>query len=914
MYFTQIIKRDGIKAEFDPQKISLAINKAMLATGVSPKNGTIRQLTDDAVASLQQDFAENSLPSVENVQDMVEKSLMKFGYFDTAKAYILYRQQHAQKRQQLQTIQEKIQYHQLQVVKRDGTTELFDEQKLRAQISKYTQGLGDFTKLDQILKEIVSVLRDNVSTREIGDLVIMSCKAFVELDPSYDKLASQAFLAQLYKETTNSRYKYGQIDKLYRQTFIKNTQLLVDAGKLDKKLLKFNLKKLSQAIDPERDNLFGYRGLETLNDKYFQKDNTGRTLETPQAFWMRIAMGLSLNEKDKDTSAIEFYNLLSTHRFVNSSPTLFNAGTNYPQLSSCFLMTVQDDLHDIFKYYSDHADLSKWSGGIGTDWMNIRGTGAHIKTTGIESQGVIPFLRIANDVTVAINRSGRRRGAACVYLENWHYDYEEYLDLKRNTGDERRRTHDMNTATWISDLFMKRVQSQGDWTFFSPEETPELHHIYGAEFEKKYIEYEEKTQKGEIKLFKVIKANDLWKKMITRLFETGHPWMTFKDPSNIRSPQDHVGVIHNSNLCTEITLNTSQDEVAVCNIGSVNLASHIKSGKLDKKTLGKTVETAMRMLDNVIDINYYPIPETKNSNMKHRPVGLGIMGFQDALYIQGIRYDSNEAVEFADSSMEVVSYHAILASSKLAKEKGTYKSYKGSKWDRGLFPQDTIKLLEEARGIKTGVSTTSQLDWQPVRDHVKKYGMRNSNCMAIAPTASISNIVGVYPSIESIYKNLYVKANKTGDFTVNNSYLISDLKKLGLWGDSLLDKIKSKDGSIQQIAEIPQSIKDKYKEAFEIDPRWSIKQAAFRGKWIDQSQSLNIFTSTTSGKELSDIYFFAWKMGLKTTYYLRTMGASSIEKSTVSIESQTVQLEDKPLIVEEVKACRVDDPSCEACQ
>jgi ribonucleoside-diphosphate reductase alpha chain len=593
-------------------------------------------------------------------------------------------------------------------------------------------------------------------------------------------------------------------------------------------------------------------------------------------------MGLALNEKHKEERAIEFYEMLSTMRFIPSTPTLFHSGTDHPQLSSCYLNTVSDSLDHIFKVYSDNAQLSKWSGGIGTDWTSVRATGALIKGTGVQSNGIIPFLKIANDVTVAINRSGRRRGATCVYLENWHMDVEEFLELRKNTGDERRRTHDMNTALWVSDLFMKRVRDHKDWTLFSPDETPDLHELYGAAFEARYEEYERMAAEGKIRNFRTIKAQELWKKMINMLYETGHPWITFKDPSNIRSPQDHAGVVHNSNLCTEITLNNSPEETAVCNLGSVNFAVHVRDGKFDQEMVMETVKVAMRMLDNVIDVNFYPTKEAENSNMRHRPVGLGIMGFHDALYQLGIDFDSEQAVEFADESMEIVAYSAIMTSSMLAKERGAYSSYKGSKWDRNIFPQDTIDLLEKERKEKIEIPRGGKLDWTPVREHVAKYGMRNSNTMAIAPTATISNIAGSIPAIEPIYKNIYVKANQSGDFTVINPYLVEDLKKIGLWDFDMIGKIKYHDGSIQHIPEIPPKLKRKYKETFEISPEWLIRAAARRGKWIDQSQSLNIFYAGTSGREISGFYELAWKMGLKTTYYLRTLGASQVEKSTVN--------------------------------
>jgi ribonucleoside-diphosphate reductase alpha chain len=598
--------------------------------------------------------------------------------------------------------------------------------------------------------------------------------------------------------------------------------------------------------------------------------------------WMRVAMGLSLLEKDKEARAEEFYTAMSTLRFVPSTPTLFHAGTPHPQLSSCYLNTVEDDLEHIFKVYGDNAQLSKWAGGIGTDWSNIRGTGSLIKTAGIHSQGVIPFLKIANDVTVAINRSGRRRGATCTYLETWHYDIEDFIELRKNTGDERRRTHDMNTANWIPDLFMKRVREDGGWTLFSPDEVPELHHTYGRKFEELYAAYEAKADRGEIALFKRMKARDLWRKILSMLYETGHPWVTFKDPCNVRSPQDHTGVVHNSNLCTEITLNTSAEETAVCNLGSVNFATHMSETGFDQEKVGETIRTAMRMLDNVIDLNFYPTKEARASNLRHRPVGLGIMGFQDALYKLNIPFASDECVEFADRSMEIVSYYAILASTDLARERGTYESFKGSKWDRGMLPLDTIALLERERGEQIMVTRDARLDWNRVRDAIKQHGMRNSNTMAIAPTATIANISGVVPSIEPIYKNIYVKSNISGDFTVVNPYLVQDLKTASLWGPEMLGKLKYFDGKLSNIPEIPQSLKEKYKETFEIDMHALLKAAAHRGKWIDQSQSLNIFFRGSSGQELSELYLYAWELGLKTTYYLRTQAASQVEKSTVS--------------------------------
>ncbi|MEN9390545.1 MAG: Ribonucleotide reductase alpha subunit, partial [Candidatus Parcubacteria bacterium] len=652
----------------------------------------------------------------------------------------------------------------------------------------------------------------------------------------------------------------------------------------DERLLTFDLERVARELDMSRDLHLKYLGVATLADRYFVKaKSTKKFLEVPQFFWMRVALGVALAETGaREEWAIQFYNIVSTLRFVPSTPTLFHSGTPKPQLSSCYLNVVEDDLEHIFKVYGDNAQLSKWAGGIGTAWSKLRGTGAIIKKSGTASQGVIPFLKIANDVTVAINRSGRRRGATAVYLEAWHYDCEDFLELRKNTGDERRRTHDINTASWIPDLLMKRVREDGFWTFFSPDEVPDLTELYGRKFEEAYVRYEEMAAKGDIRLFKKVKAAEVWKKMLGMLFETGHPWITFKDPSNIRSPQDHVGVVHNSNLCTEITLNTSAEETAVCNLGSVNFAVHVTNGAFDINKIKETVTVGMRMLDNVVDINFYPTKEAKTSNLRHRPVGLGVMGFQDALYMLNIDFASERCVQFADTSMEVVSYYTILASVALARERGAYSTFAGSKWDRGLLPVDTVKLMEEERGEAIEVSRDTTLDWATVRAAIKQYGMRNSNCMAIAPTATISNIAGSIPAIEPIYKNIYVESNISGDFTVVNPYLVEDLKKMNLWNGAILNELKAKDGSIATIAGIPEVIKNKYKEVFEIDMRWIVRSAAYRGKWIDQSQSLNIFFRGTSGRELSEVYFYAWRMGLKTTYYLRTLAATQVEKSTVS--------------------------------
>lgn len=738
----------------------------------------------------------------------------------------------------------------------------------------------DQINIDLIMEETLKNIFDGIAARELEDALILSACSFVERDPKYNLVAAQLLLKKLFDEVTHSAITHPDAATYYRESFVESIQKGITHGVIDPRLGEFDLEFLSHNLKLERDTLFNFMGLKTLYERYFTKFET-RRFELPQSFWMRVAMGVSLMEENKNEKAVEFYNLISTFNYVPSTPTLLHSGLTRPQLSSCFLTTISDDLKHIFKCLGDNAQLSKWSGGVANDWTNLRATGSMIGSIKSESQGVIPFLKIANDVTAAINRSGSRRGATCVYLETWHLDVEDFIDLRRNTGDERRRTHDINTANWIPDLFMKRVISDGSWTLFSPEEVPDLHHIFGAAFEARYAEYEAMALRGEIKKFKVIQASQLWRKMLSRLFETGHAWLTFKDACNVRSPQDHVGVVHSSNLCTEITLNTSADETAVCNLGSVNLEKFVHDGVMDKEGLAKSIHLAVRMLDNVIDINFYPTIEAQNANMRHRPIGLGLMGFQDALYKLDIPFSDPKALTFADNIMEFISYHAILASSQLAQERGAYQSFKGSKWDRDIFPIDTIDMLEKERGMKIEVSRSSSLDWAPVREHVKRYGMRNSNTMAIAPTATISNVAGCFPCIEPIYKNIYVKANMSGEFTVVNSYLIDDLKKLGLWNGQMLDQLKYYDGNVQMIDAIPQHLKNKYKEVFEIDPLWLVQLTAARAKWIDQSQSHNVFIQGVSGKLLSDVYIAGWKAGMKTFYYLRSLGATQIEKSTL---------------------------------
>jgi len=929
MTFSSIKKRNGQVVDFDSGQIIVAIQKASDSADGEIQAGLIPALVDEIVSHLEA-LNNDTVPDVETIQDLVEQELMRSDYFKTARSYILYREEHKALREvEASRSASKLEHNALKVTLADGSIDHFSYTRLVKDLVSASEGLEDSVDIDELAQLTKSSLYDGITIEELQDALIMSASSCIEKDSAYSTLAARLLLKKIYREVLNTD-KPSELNTNYQETFKSFIKDTVKEGRLDKRLLDFDLEELASHIQPERDELFDYMGLDMLHDRYFiQNEGRGVRLETPQIFWMRIAMGLSVleNKSDKNSWAKKFYDTLSTLRYVPSTPTLFHSGTTFAQLSSCFLNTVDDDLKHIFKVYLDTALMSKFSGGIATDWTNIRGTGSLIKTVNIPSQGVIPFLKIANDTTVAISRSGKRKGATCVYLETWHLDIEDFLELRKNTGDERRRTHDMNTANWIPDLFMKRVEAEGQWTLFSPNEVPELHHIYGAEFDKKYQEYEQLADEGKIEAFRRVPAAQLWRKMLTMLFETGHPWINFKDACNIRSPQDHAGVIHNSNLCTEITLNNSAEETAVCNLGSVNLARHITSSKLDKDLVAKTVEAGMRMLDNVIDINYYTTTECETSNLRHRPVGMGIMGFQDALYLLDIPFNSEKAVSFGDESMELISYYAILGSSQLAKERGAYKSYKGSKWDRGIFPVDTLDLLEKDRGIKIDVKRKGKLDWKDVRAHVKKHGMRNSNTMAIAPTASISNISGCYPCIEPIYKNLYVKSNMSGEFTVINSYLIDDLKKNNLWTKEIMEKIKFHDGSLQKVTEIPVGLREKYQEVFEIDAQWLVKIAAHRGKWIDQSQSLNIFVQGVSGKKLSDIYTYAWKMGLKTTYYLRSLAASQVEKSTVDTaefgsthkrEFATVA-QDAPLPSQKAlnkiaKTCAITDPECEACQ
>ncbi|WP_281244223.1 ribonucleoside-diphosphate reductase subunit alpha [Halogranum rubrum] len=805
--------------------------------------------------------------------------------------------------------------------------------RIRAVVERTRRGFEHSVtdeSVDRLVTDVERNLYGGATRAERYDAVVDAAAARIERDPAYKTVAARAFRERYEHEVLG---EYEDREQAYRDSLRDLVARGVDADLLDERMADYDLDALADALVLDRDDELNYLAMETLYQRYFLKTNDDERLELPQVFWMRVAMGVALREDpdEREAYAKEFYDVLSTLRFVHSTPTLFHAGTTHPQLSSCYLTTVADDLDDIFRSYHEHAKLSKWSGGLGNDWTNLRASGSLIESTGVESTGTVPFLKISNDVTAAINRSGKRRGAAAAYLECWHLDYPDFVDLRRNTGDERRRTHDMNTAAWIPDLFMKRVEADEAWTLFSPDEVPDLHSTYGEEFEELYREYEQKAEAGELRQYRTVDAADLWRKTLTRLFETGHPWITFKDPANVRSPQDHAGVVNSSNLCTEITLNTSDEETAVCNLGSVNLAKHVESDGdgiasdgdgFQRERLADTVETAMRMLDNVVDLNFYPTENAERSNMRHRPIGLGVMGFHEALMQQRVPMASDEALTVASEIQELVAYHAILNSSRLAAERGSYESYDGSKWDRGLLPQDTLDLLEAERGREIPVDSEERLDWDAVREHVAAHGMRNSNTIAVAPTATISTIVGTTPSIEPIYSNLYVKSNMSGDFTVVNDHLVADLKREGLWSAETRDRIKYHDGSIQQLDEIPDDVQELHRGAFEIDPRHQLRLTAQRGVWIDQSQSHNVFFPSTDGSLLDDVYKTAWKLGLKTTYYLRTLGASQIEKSTLDMReySDTQTRGDSGVTDEESTesdACdlpSVEDPTCESCQ
>ncbi|OWW18066.1 ribonucleotide-diphosphate reductase subunit alpha, partial [Noviherbaspirillum denitrificans] len=879
----KIIRRNGAVVGFEPSKISIAMTKAFLAVngGQGAASARVRelveQLTNGVVSALVRRQPAGGTFHIEDVQDQVELALMRSGEHDVARAYVLYRAKRMEERAQQQAAKA-VDAPQLHVIE-NGQSRPLDLDQVRTLISSACVGLEKHVDAEAILAETVKNLYDGVPVEELHKSAILAARALMEKDPAYSKVTSRLLMHTIRKEVFGQEVAQADAQQHYIDYFPKFIKKGIAADLLDDKLSQFDLKKLADAIKPERDLQFGYLGLQTLYDRYFLHIQ-GTRIEMPQAFYMRVAMGLALNEIDREARAIEFYNLLSSFDFMSSTPTLFNSGTQRSQLSSCYLTTVSDDLEGIYEAIKENALLAKFAGGLGNDWTPVRALGAHIKGTNGKSQGVVPFLKVVNDTAVAVNQGGKRKGAVCAYLETWHMDIEEFLDLRKNTGDDRRRTHDMNTANWIPDLFMKRVMEKGEWTLFSPSDVPDLHDKFGRAFEEAYLGYEAKAARGELKLFKKIQALDLWRKMLSMLFETGHPWITFKDPCNIRSPQQHVGVVHSSNLCTEITLNTNDSEIAVCNLGSVNLPAHMKDGKLDHAKLQKTIRTAMRMLDNVIDINYYAVKKARDSNLRHRPVGMGIMGFQDCLHMMRVPYASAEAVEFADRSMEAVCYYAYWASTELAEERGRYSSYQGSLWDRGILPQDSLKLLAEERGGYLEVDTSETMDWASLRDRIKTHGMRNSNCVAIAPTATISNIIDVSACIEPTYQNLYVKSNLSGEFTEINEHLVRDLKARGLWDEVMVADLKYFDGSLAKIDRIPQDLREIYATAFEVDPKWLVEAASRRQKWIDQAQSLNIYMAGASGKKLDETYKLAWLRGLKTTYYLRTIGATHAEKST----------------------------------
>ncbi|MDH1630424.1 MULTISPECIES: ribonucleoside-diphosphate reductase subunit alpha [Pseudomonas] len=927
----RVIKRNGTVVPYTDDKITVAITKAFLAVeggtaaASSRIHDTVARLTEQVTATFKRRMPSGGTIHIEEIQDQVELALMRAGEQKVARDYVIYRDQRAKERATRSNADAVVEPHpSIRITLADGSLAPLDMARLNTIISEACEGLAEVDG-DLIQRETLKNLYDGVALKDVNTALVMTARTLVEREPNYSFVTARLLMDTLRAEglgflgVADSATHHEMAD-LYAKALPAYVEKGVEFELLDPALKGYDLERMGKAINHERDQQFTYLGLQTLYDRYFiHKD--GVRFELPQVFFMRVAMGLALEEKDKEARAIEFYNLLSSFDYMASTPTLFNAGTLRPQLSSCYLTTVPDDLSGIYHAIHDNAMLSKFAGGLGNDWTPVRALGSYIKGTNGKSQGVVPFLKVVNDTAVAVNQGGKRKGAVCAYLETWHLDIEEFIELRKNTGDDRRRTHDMNTANWIPDLFMKRVFDDGKWTLFSPSEVPDLHDLTGKAFEERYEYYEALTEYNKIKVFKTIQAKDLWRKMLSMLFETGHPWLTFKDPCNLRSPQQHVGVVHSSNLCTEITLNTNKDEIAVCNLGSINLPNHIVDGKLDTAKLQRTVNTAVRMLDNVIDINYYSVPQARNSNFKHRPVGLGIMGFQDALYLQHIPYGSDAAVEFADKSMEAVSYYAIQASCDLADERGAYETFQGSLWSKGILPLDSQQILIEARGQKyIDVDLTESLDWAPVRERVQK-GIRNSNIMAIAPTATIANITGVSQSIEPTYQNLYVKSNLSGEFTVINPYLVRDLKARGLWDSVMINDLKYYDGSVQQIERIPQELKDLYATAFEVETKWIVDAASRRQKWIDQAQSLNLYIAGASGKKLDVTYRMAWYRGLKTTYYLRALAATSTEKSTINTgklnavssggDSAPVQAAGPAPVP---KACAIDEPDCEACQ
>ncbi len=924
----KIIRRNGAVVGFEPDKIAVAMTKAFLAVsgntaaasaGVRDK---VHALTQAVVQSLMRRHPAGGTFHIEDVQDQVELAMMRAGEHQVARSYVLYREERARERAKRAQEAAEAQKPSIHVMV-GGAKVPLDIAKLEGLIAGACANLGSEVDPKRILDATLRDLYDGVPLEEVHKCAILAARMLIEQDPDYTYVTARLLLHTIRREVLGDEVAHEQMSMRYAEYFPTFIRQGVQAQLLDERLASFDLKRLGLAMKPERDLQFNYLGLQTLYDRYFLHVNE-RRIELPQAFFMRVAMGLSLNEINREERAIEFYNVLSTFDFMSSTPTLFNSGTLRSQLSSCYLTTVADDLDGIYEAIKENALLSKFAGGLGNDWTPVRALGSYIKGTNGKSQGVVPFLKVVSDTAVAVNQGGKRKGAVCCYLETWHLDIEEFLELRKNTGDDRRRTHDMNTANWIPDLFMRRVMEGGDWTLFSPSDVPDLHDKFGKAFEEAYVEYERKAARGQLKLHKKVPAQSLWRKMLTMLFETGHPWITFKDAANVRSPQQHVGVVHSSNLCTEITLNTNATEIAVCNLGSVNLLAHVKNGRLDHDKLKKTIATAMRMLDNVIDINYYAVKKARDSNARHRPVGLGIMGFQDCLQELRIPYASDAAVDFADKSMEAVCYYAYWASTELAAERGRYSSYPGSLWDRGILPQDSLKLLLDERGGYVEVDQSESMDWKTLRARIKEHGMRNSNCVAIAPTATISNIIGVSASIEPNYQNLFVKSNLSGEFTVVNESLVRDLKKRGLWDSVMVNDLKHFDGSIGKIDRVPQEVRSLYATAFEVEPKWLVEAGARRQKWIDQAQSLNIYMAGASGKKLDETYKLAWLRGLKTTYYLRTLAATSAEKSTGkggelnAVSASGGAAAGKAAAgdgaAEEAKFCSIDNPDCEACQ
>jgi len=917
----QVIRRNGAAVTFNLDKISIAITKAFLA--VEGNQSAASQRVRDQVNALSQ-VVNNALirrlPAggsihIEDIQDQVELALMRSGNHDVARAYVLYREKRNAERAAEKASHADTEPSHALNVNIDGKLMPLDIKQLNAMVTEACAGLGNEVSPQIVVEQAVRDLYDGIPFTEVYKALILSARSLIETEPAYNYVTARLQLDLVRAEVLGERVSHAEMDTHYVEYFTRYIKIGIGADLLDPRLAQFDLDKLASSLVKERDFQFGYLGIQTLYDRYFLHIEE-RRIELPQIFFMRVAMGLAINEIDREARAIEFYNVLSTFDFMSSTPTLFNAGTLHSQLSSCYLTTVSDDLDGIYQGIKENALLQKYAGGLGNDWTPVRSLGARIKGTNGKSQGVIPFLKVVNDTAVAVNQGGKRKGAVCGYLETWHLDIEEFLDLRKNTGDDRRRTHDMNTAHWIPDLFMRRVTENGDWTLFSPSDVPDLHDKYGKAFEAAYVEYERRADNGEIKLFKRVPAVQMWRKMLSMLFETGHPWITFKDPCNIRSPQQHVGVVHSSNLCTEITLNTSDTEIAVCNLGSVNLLQHLTEVNgnlvLDNDKLQATIKVGMRMLDNVVDINFYPVGKARNANTRHRPVGMGIMGFQNCLHAMRIPYASIEAVEFADRAMEMVCYNAYWASTVLAEERGPYSSFKGSLWDQGILPLDTLNLLEAERGGNVEVDRSKTLDWDALRNRIQKVGMRNSNCVAIAPTATISNIVGVSASIEPEYQNLYVKSNLSGEFTIVNEQLVNDLKARGLWDSVMISDLKYFDGSLAPIERVPADLKQLYATAFDVDPTWLIEAAARRQKWIDQAQSLNLYFAVPSGKKLNDTYLLAWQRGLKTTYYLRSLGATAAEKSTGSGGELNAVASHVPEAAP--KMCSIDNPDCESCQ